>query len=288
LYSRAAEHLRPDHIEAILMSAAFLEELEQYDLAKATYDRVPRDDPAFHAAELGRAAALRRAGREDAAIEVLRQLQETHGELPTVHVTLGDVFRRLERYDEAGAAYDKAINLFASESRNQWFAYYVRAITRERTDRWAEAETDFRKALELNPNQPQVLNYLGYSLVEKNIKLEEALAMIEKAVEAEPNSGYIVDSLGWVLFRMGKYDQAVGHLERAAELEAVDPIVNDHLGDVFWAVGRKIEAEFQWNRALSFEPTEEDAKRIRRKLEVGLDAVLEEEGEPALQLAADE
>ncbi|WP_420862267.1 tetratricopeptide repeat protein [Algirhabdus cladophorae] len=287
LYSRAAEFLREDHIEALLMSAEFLEELEQFDLANATYDRVPREDPAFHAAELGRAAALRQAGRDDAAIEVLRQLTETHGQLPAVHITLGDTLRYLERYDEASEAYDAAIALYVDEKPNQWFAYYVRGITHERIGEWPAAEADFRKALDLNADQPQVLNYLGYSMVEQDINLDEALEMIEKAVAARPNSGYIVDSLGWVLFRMGKYQEAVVHLERASELEAVDPIVNDHLGDAFWAVGRKIEAEFQWHRALSFDPTEDDAKRIRRKLEVGLDKVLEEEGTAPLQLAAD-
>jgi len=287
LYSRAAEYLRPDHIEALLLSADLLEELEQYELANATYDRVPRNDPAFHAAEMGRAAALRKGGRQDAAIEVLRQLQETHGDLPTVHVTLGDLLRRSENYEDAEAAYNKAIDLFVDEQPVQWFAYYVRGITRERTDQWDLAEADFRKALTLYPDQPQVLNYLGYSLVEKNIKLDEALSMIETAVAAEPNSGYIVDSLGWVLFQLGQYEEAVVQLERASEIEVVDPVVNDHLGDAYWAVGRRIEAQFQWNRAMSFEPTEEDAKRIRRKLEVGLDQVLQEEGEQPLELAQD-
>ena len=119
-------------------------------------------------------------------------------------------------------------------------------------DLWTKAESDFRKALELTPGQPQVLNYLGYSMVEKEINLDEALGMIEQAVEASPESGYIVDSLGWVLYRLGRYDEAVVHMERTVELTAVDPVVNDHLGDVYWAVGRFREAEFQWSRALSF------------------------------------
>ncbi|MDG1425255.1 MAG: tetratricopeptide repeat protein, partial [Paracoccaceae bacterium] len=113
----------------------------------------------------------------------------------------------------------------------------------------------------------------------------EALAMIEKAVDLRPSSGFIVDSLGWVLFRMQQYEEAVPHLERAAELEPVDPIVNDHLGDVYWAVGRKREAHFQWQRALSFDPEEAEADRIRRKLDVGLDVVLQEEGADPLTVA---
>jgi Flp pilus assembly protein TadD len=151
-----------------------------------------------------------------------------------------------------------------------------------------QAEADFRASLALRPDHPSVLNYLGYSLVEKQIKLDEALDMIERAVAAEPENGAIVDSLVWVLYRLGQYDEAIGHMERAASLEPVDPIINDHLGDVLWAVGRKTEARFQWQRALSFEPEEEDAVRIRRKLEVGLDLVLEEEGAEPLSVASDD
>ncbi|MEO0829691.1 MAG: tetratricopeptide repeat protein, partial [Pseudomonadota bacterium] len=288
LYGRVAEYLRPDHTDAILLSASLLERMEQYDLATATYDRVGRDDPAFHNAEIGRAEALRRAGKPEAAIEVLTQLTETHGQLPNVHITLGDTLRQQERFDEATVAYDSAIELWPGETENHWIVYYARGITHERSDRWPLAEADFRKALELRPDQPQVLNYLGYSLVEMKTNLPEALAMIERAVEARPDSGYITDSLGWVLYRLGRYDEAVGHMERAAELMPVDPIVNDHLGDVYWAVGRKIEAEFQWKRALSFDPEEDEADRIRRKLEVGLDRVLEDEGAEPLSVASDE
>ena len=132
------------------------------------------------------------------------------------------------------------------------------------------------------------MNYLAYSLVEKKVNLQEALSLIKRAVALQPQSGYIVDSLGWVLFRLGQYTKAVAHMERATELMPVDPIVNDHLGDVYWSVGRRLEAEFQWNRALSFKPEEKEATRIRRKLEVGLDQVLSEEGAPPLELVQDD
>lgn len=285
LYARMAEHLRPGHVDAILLSADLLESQGQYALATAAYDKVPREDPAFHAAELGRAAALRASGKVEAAIEVLEQLAESHGQIPAVHITLGDTLRQQERYDDASKAYDAAIALFDAEEADQWVVFYTRGITHEREKRWDLAEADFRKALELNPGQPQVLNYLGYSFVEMNTNLDEALAMIEEAVAARPDSGYITDSLGWVLYRLGRYDEAVPHMERAAELMPVDAIVNDHLGDVYWAVGRTIEAEFQWRRALSFDPEEKDATRIRRKLEVGLDVVLAEEGAEPLAVA---
>mgnify|MGYP000058133402 CR=1 FL=1 len=292
LYARIAEHLNPGHVDAILTSAELLDTLGRYELATEAYRRVPRDHPSFHAAELGRAESLRRAGKTDTAIEVLEQLAQTRGDLPAVHVSAGDLHRQLENYEQAIAAYDRAITLYSERGAEQWFVHYARAISHERIGQWDQAEADFRKALELNPDQPQVLNYLGYSLVEKQMKLDEALDMIERAVAAQPNSGYIVDSLGWVLYRLGRYEEAVGHMERAAELMPVDPVVNDHLGDVLWAVGRKIEERFQWKRALSFVDAENpspdiDPDRIRRKLKVGLDQVLEEEGAPPLKVADD-
>ncbi len=282
LYARLAEYLRPDHTEALLLTAELLESLGRYELASQTYQKVSADDPSFHAAELGRAEALREAGKVEAALEVLEQLTRSHGDLPYVHTALGDLRRQEKDFEGAIEAYNTAIGLYETLEVRQWFHFYARGISHERLGEWEEAEADFRKALELNPEQPQVLNYLGYSLVEKQIKLDEALEMIERAVAARPDSGYIVDSLGWVLFRLGRYDEAVSHMERASELMPVDPVVTDHLGDVYWSVGRKLEAQFQWRRALSFvdEETAEEAKpdRIRRKLEVGLDVVLEEEG----------
>ncbi len=293
LYTRVAEFLRSDHVDALLLTADLLEEMGRFELATAAYKRVPADHPAFHAAELGRAEALRRTDKTEAAIEVLEQLARTHGDLAIVHSTLGDFLRQQKNFKAAITAYNQSLAIYGENSteRSQWFLYYARGICYERLDDWEAAHADFRSALELNPSQPQVLNYLGYSLVEKQQTLDVALEMIERAVSVRPDSGYIVDSLGWALYRMARYEEAVDHMERAVELMAVDPVVNDHLGDVYWAVGRYLEAEFQWRRALSFvdEDTAEEAKpdRIRRKLEVGLDAVLAEEGEEPLKVAND-
>ncbi len=292
LYARLAEYLRADHIDAILLSAEVLTQVGQYDLAVETYARVPTDHPAFHAAELGRAEALRSDERMEEAIAVLEGLTETHGNMSVVYTTLGDFLRQEERFADAIEAYTTALSKVGEITDRQWFVFYARAISNEREGLWEAAEADFRKALDLNPDQPQVLNYLGYSLVEKQVKLDEALAMIERAVKARPNAGYIVDSLGWVLYRLGRYEEAVPHMEHAAELMPIDPIVNDHLGDVYWAVGREREAEFMWKRALSFVDWEDAAEeadpvRIKRKLEVGLDVVLAEEGAPPLQVADD-
>lgn len=290
LYARIAAFLRQDHVDAILLSAELLDALEQYDLAVEAYRMVPSTSSDYHAAELGRAEVLGRSGKTDAAAEVLQNLAAQSPDLPSVHVALADLQRRQENYTDAVATYDTAIELTEQGVSGNWFLYYARGISHERLKNWDLAEADFRRALELNPDQPQVLNYLGYSLVERQEKLDEALDMIERAVAARPDSGYIVDSLGWVLFRLGRYDEAVAHMERAVELMPVDPVVNDHLGDVYWAVGRAREAEFQWKRALSFVDPEDsdgeaDPDRIRRKLEVGLDAVLVEEGADPLNVA---
>jgi len=294
LYSRMAEYLDPSDVDAQIMTGELLEQLGRYALATAAFSRVPADDPAYYTAELGRAEALRSSGDLDGAIEVVAKLRETHPEVALVHASAGDLYRQNEDFAKAVTAYDAAIALYKKKGTDEpWFVYYSRAISHERLGDWPPAEADFRRALELNPDEPMVLNYLGYSLVEQRQKLDEALDMIERAVEAEPNSGAIVDSLGWAQFRLGRYQEAVVTLERAAELYAVDPVVNDHLGDAMWAVGRTNEARFQWRRALSLidadKPSPDvDPDRIRRKLEAGLDAVLKEEGAEPLKVSENE
>jgi tetratricopeptide (TPR) repeat protein len=277
VYARLAEYLRPGYTEAVLLTAEILQDQKQYDLAIKTYARVEHEDPMFLNAELGRADALVDSEKPDAAIEVLRGLTRTHGDVPRVYMSLGDVLRGEEHYAEASEAYDKAVSLIPEPAQNHWFLFYARGICYEREKDWERAEADFRRALELSPEQPLVLNYLGYSLVEKKLKLDEAQKMIERAVAARPDDGFITDSLGWVLYIVGKFDEAVSPMERAVELVSDDPTINDHLGDVYWMVNRKLEAVFQWRRAMSFKPDEKDAVRIRRKLDVGLDAVLAEE-----------
>ncbi|MBU9699062.1 tetratricopeptide repeat protein [Rhodobacteraceae bacterium HSP-20] len=278
IYARVVAHLRPDHSEARLLAAGLLESMGQHGLAGEAYAAIPADDPAYHVAEIGRADTLIAEDKVDAALEVLTALTRSHAGLVEVHSALGDVLRREERFADAIPAYTAAIDLIGVPDMRHWTLYYSRGISNERAGNWPEAEADFRRALELNPDQPQVLNYLGYSFVDRGENLDEALGMIERAVAAQPDAGYIIDSLAWALFRLGRYQEAVEPMERASLLEPVDPVVTDHLGDVYWAVGRKLEARFQWHRALSFDPEEKEAKRIRRKLEVGLDAVLAEEG----------
>lgn len=288
LYGRLTSWLRPDHADALLLTAGMLENQEQFDLATETYRAIQENSDAWIPAQIGLARTLNRAGQVDDAVQVLHDLAQAYPDAFSVHLSLGDTLRQAERWPEATRAYDAAIGLLQEPvPEPYWAVYYSRAITLERQKIWDRAETDFRKALALQPGQPQVLNYLGYSLLERRDRIGEAMEMIEQAVAASPDSGYIVDSLAWGKFILGHYHDAVEPMERASLLEPVDPIVTDHLGDVYWAVGRKMEARFQWRRALSFEPEEKEANRIRRKLEIGLDAVLVEEDAPPLKPADD-
>lgn len=278
IYARAARVLREDHADATILAAEMLEGSGQLAMAVDTFAAVPDDDPLYVAAEIGRANALFDLGSEDAAVAALTTLTDRFPAISTVHASLGDLLRQMERYGDAIGAYSAALDLVDTTQTRFWYLFYTRAISYEREGLWDEAEADFRTALALNPEQPNVLNYLGYSLVEQRRNFDEALDMIERAVAARPDSGYIVDSLGWVLYRLGRFEEAVEPMENAVELVPTDPVINDHLGDVYWMVGRHREAEFQWQRALSFDPEEEDAARIRLKLEIGLEAVLEQEG----------
>jgi Flp pilus assembly protein TadD len=225
-------------------------------------------------ARIGKAQAMQAAARTEEALAAMRAAAELFPDDLEAHTALGDMLRRESRFGEAAAAYDKAVALIQTVEPHHWPLFYQRGIAYERSKQWSNAEADFRKALALEPDQPDVLNYLGYSWVEQGSNLAEAERMIQKAVDQRPDDGYIVDSLGWVLFRFGEFERALKHLERAVELRPVDPVINDHYGDALWMVGRKTEARFQWRRALSFEPEENEAERIRRKLGEGLDAVL--------------
>ena len=278
LYGQAARGIDPDHGQAAMFVARMFLEQGQHELAAESFATVPPDSDNYVEAQAGRAEALYEAGAADEAIALLRAVTAERPGLSSIYAALGDLLRREDRCGEAIEAYSEAIDAMDDSQESAWFLFYTRAICYEQTDNWPPAEADFRRALELNPEQPNVLNYLGYSLVEQRRNFDEALDMIERAVAGRPDSGYITDSLGWVLYRLGRFEEAVAPMERAVELAPYEPIILDHLGDVYWMVGRYREAEFQWNRALSFEPEPDVADRIRRKLDMGLYEVLEAEG----------
>jgi Flp pilus assembly protein TadD len=185
-------------------------------------------------------------------------------------IAYGGVLRSHKKFAECADVYAKGVNLIGKPEKSNWVLFYFRGMCYERSHQWAKAEADLKKALELFPDQPQVLNYLGYSWIDQGSNLDEGMAMIKKAVQAKPEDGYIVDSLGWAYFRLGQYEEAVKTLERAIELKPQDPTINDHLGDAYWRVGRKLEARFQWAHARDLKPEPEDLPKIEAKLNEGL------------------
>ncbi|MCC7321830.1 MAG: tetratricopeptide repeat protein [Rubellimicrobium sp.] len=269
-HGRMALAMNPAHVDALFLVAQILERMERFDLARAAYGAVPPDHPLFPGAELGRADVLRRAGDTGAAIEVLTALARSHPDFAPGLARLGDALRIAGRHAESIGPYDRALDLGGADNPGRWRLLYSRGIAHFALDDWELAEADFAAAVALRPDQPSLLNFYGYSLVERHERLDEALSMIERAVALDPENGAYVDSLGWALFRLGRLDEAVETLERAAALESADPVVNDHLGDAYLAVGRQREARFQWLRALSFGPDEAEAEAIRRKLETGI------------------
>jgi Flp pilus assembly protein TadD len=212
--------------------------------------------------------------------QAVTQLQDLSVKRPgdiNIKTALGDALRRAGDCALAVKAYDAATAMVPDPAPGNWPLFYKRAGCLLQIGNWPAAEADFRTALKLDPNQPRVLNELGYSYVDRGDNLDEALQMIQRAVAASPESGYIVDSLAWAYYRLGRFEDAVAPQEKASKLMPLDPVVTDHLGDIYWSVGRKREAEFQWHRALSFGPEDREKARIQRKLDLGLDQVLIEE-----------
>jgi tetratricopeptide (TPR) repeat protein len=270
VFVRLALDLRPDHPLALVLLGDTLRAQERYEEAIAVYEQLPADTAYGWHARLSVAEALEQLERTEEAEKLLGEMIDQRPDRPDAAVMLGNLLRGEERFDGAAAAYDVAIARSGELRPNHWTLLYFRGIANERSDQWAKAEEDFLRALELEPDQPFVLNYLAYSWVEKGMHFDRSLEMLEKAVAARPNDGYIVDSLGWVFYRLGRYEEAVDELERAVALKPVDPVLNDHLGDAYWRVGRRVEARYQWKRALLFKPEADQITAIQLELQNGL------------------
>jgi tetratricopeptide (TPR) repeat protein len=268
---RLALYLRPDAEAARMMLGEILEGEENYAEAIDVYEDIDKQSPYRWEARIRIADNLHELGRIDETLRLLRVMAEERQDDVSALTTAAGILRSQEKYTEAAQEYDRAIARIDEIEDRHWSLLYARGIAFERSKQWDKAEADFLRALELKPNQPLVLNYLGYSWIEQGQHLERAQKMIEDAVEQRPNDGYIVDSLGWVFYRLGKYQEAVKQLERAVELRPEDPVINDHLGDAFWRVGRKLEARFQWRHALALGAEEELVPGIKKKLAEGLD-----------------
>jgi len=271
-YSHMALRLNPDLRVGLLLLAEVQEKLGRHAEAIESYTRLGADATFGWESRLRVATNLSELGRTDEAIARLEAMSLERPERHDALFRLGDVLRHHQRYAEAAVAYDRAVARVAKIEPGHWTLLYARGIALERSKQWPRAEADLLRALEFRPEQPLVLNYLGYSWADRGENLERAREMIERAVALRPNDGYIVDSLGWVHYRMGQYDKAVIHLERALELKSGDAVITDHLGDAYWQAGRKTEARFQWRRALTLDADEDLRRSIQLKLEHGLGA----------------
>ncbi|MEI9423037.1 tetratricopeptide repeat protein [Mesorhizobium sp. Cs1299R1N1] len=270
LYLQYALALKPDSDAALVQLAAVAEQLKDGEGAIALYRRIPDSSPLKEISDLQLGLNLADLDRHDEAITHLKAFVEAHPNDMRAYLALGGVYSSKDDFRSAANLYDKAVEALKTPTAANWNIFYQRGIAYERLKEWPKAEPNFRKALELQPDQPQVLNYLGYSWVDMNTNLKEGLEMIQKAVDLRPSDGYIVDSLGWAYFRLGRFDDAVREMERAVALKPEDPVLNDHLGDAYWRVGRKLEATFQWNQARDLKPDPDVLATLQQKLMKGL------------------
>ena len=268
LYDRFALYLRPDLAVAQLLLSDILSAQDKPEASLAVLAQIPASSPYSGSARLRAAVNLEMLDRGDEAVAELREMAAAAPKQVEAEMQLGDLLRSKKRYLEAVDAYDEAIRRLQDAGMPEhWTLFYSRGIALERAGQWKRAEADLEQALALKPDQPLVLNYLGYSWIDRGEHLQRGLKMIEKAVELRPEDGYIVDSLGWAHYRLGDYGSAVQYLEKALELVPEDPTINDHLGDAYWQSGRSTEARYQWRRALQFGPDKDEVKPIEAKLD---------------------
>lgn len=268
-YLRLALHLDPTRDEAWMLVGDVLDNNGDAAGARTAYAKVGPGAAEYLAARVKLAWNYQNAGDKETALATAR---ETLARKPTdedTQITYADLLRADERYDESAKVLDGLIG--ARPEAADWKLLYMRAVDYEESGRWSDAEQDLRIALKMRPDEAELLNFLGYSWIDRGVKLPEALAMVKRAVSLQPESGAMIDSLGWGYFRMGDYRDAVAQLEAAVVLEPGDPDVNDHLGDAYWRVGRKTEAGYQWRRVLTLDPSVKLKAEVEAKLASGLD-----------------
>jgi Flp pilus assembly protein TadD len=270
IYLRLSLYLAPENSLAIITLGDVYERMKQEETAIDLYDSVPKDSPLRINADVQAALLLETLGKSKDATEHLSAVVAANPKNQEALTALGNLQRSRKLFPDAVATYSRVIDLQPKAEKSQWLLYYYRGIANERRKDWKAAESDLKKALELNPDQPLVLNYLGYSWVDQGANLDEAFRMLRRAVDLRQRDGYVVDSLGWAYYRLGRYDDAVRELEKAIDLKPSDPVINDHLGDAYWRVGRKLEAQFQWNHARDLGPDPDDLPKILEKIKNGL------------------
>ncbi|MBN9596579.1 MAG: tetratricopeptide repeat protein [Afipia sp.] len=270
VYLQLALYLNPNHSLALLSLADLYESVKKPAMAIKVYERVPANSPLKRNAQIQLATDLDAVDRTDEGIKILQGVVADDPKDLEAIMALGNIERARKKFTDCGDTYTKGIEAQAGSEKPNWVFYYFRGICFERSKQWAKAEVDLKKALEMQPEQPHVLNYLGYSWIDQGVNLDEAMKMIRRAVDQRPDDGYIVDSLGWAYYRIADYENAVKHLERAIDLKPEDPTINDHLGDAYWRVGRTLEAKFQWAHARDLKPEPDELPKIEAKLRDGL------------------
>jgi tetratricopeptide (TPR) repeat protein len=270
IYLQLALYLAPSHALALLSLGDLYEALKKPELANQIYERVPLNSPLLRNAQIQLAMNLDALDRpEEAKAHLEKLIGANPADLEAI-MALGNVLRGRKEFAECANVYSKGIDTITKDEKSNWVVYYFRGICYERSKQWPKAEIDLKKSLELYPEQPHVLNYLGYSWIDQGVHLDEGMNMIRRAVDQRADDGYIVDSLGWAHYRLGNMDEAVKQLERAVELKPEDPTINDHLGDAYWRVGRVLEARFQWSHARDLKPEADELAKIEAKLKAGI------------------
>lgn len=269
-YLRLALRLDPARDEAWILVGDVMAATGDEPAARAAYARVPSTSVNYADARSKMAWSYQVAGDTDTALRLATEAAVSDPEDRATAITHADLLRANDRFAEAAQVLDR---LIAQEgAAPDWRLLYMRGVALERAGRWGDAEKDLVRALAQRPEEPELLNYLGYTWIDRGERLAEALDMVRRASEANPHSGAMVDSLGWAHYRLGDYKEAVEKLERAAELEPSDPEINHHLGDAYWRVGRRLEAQFQWNKVLTLEPNDATKSAVESKLKSGLGA----------------
>ncbi|MFC3069689.1 tetratricopeptide repeat protein [Phenylobacterium soli] len=248
-YLRLALKLDPARDEAWMMVGDLMSSAGDQAAARQAYSKPRPGSVQYPSAQAKLAWTYQNAGDKQTALKLARTAAAS-GSVEG-RLTLADLLRADEQYAESAEVLS---GLIKEAKTPDWRLLYARGVAYERIGRWPEGEKDLKAALQAAPEEPELLNYLGYSWIDRGEHLKEAMDMVEKAVAANPRSGAMVDSLGWAYYRLGDYKKAVDKLEEAVELEAGDPEINNHLGDAYWKVGRKDEALFQWKRVLTLQP----------------------------------
>ncbi len=271
VYLQLALYLQPGHPMALLSLADLYEVVKKPEYAVSVYRRVSTSTPLWRNAQIQLATDLDSIGQTDESYRILRPIAADEPRDLEAIMALGNIERGHKKFAECVGTYSLGIDVLPpsnDKANSVW--YYYRGICEGRSKQWSKAEADMRKALQLQPDQPHVLNYLGYSLVDQGQKIDEALGMIRRAVQQRPDDGYIIDSLGWAYYKVGDLTQAEKNLKRAVELKPDDPTIRQHMGDAFWRLGRKPEARAEWTEAIRLKPEPQDLAEIESRLRDGL------------------